>query len=175
MSETRLVDKDIKNKWREEWLLEEDVMKRPFGQWLNKISEPGAAFCRLCNSKLVYKSNGKKSITIHSKDPMHMQLLNAQKHTSTMPAAKPVYAPVSKADRVTNAKVRTCSFLAEHCLPLSLAPDLIAFCKKLAEDKDSLEQLSMCRKTATYTTTHGVAAALKDDLFKKNSKQLTSH
>ncbi|KAL8567855.1 hypothetical protein ACOMHN_058977 [Nucella lapillus] len=159
-----------KNKWRNEWLDEKDKFDRPFRLWLRKTTEPGASWCRLCSKKLVYKSNGKKSLEVHSIDTKHVERLNALKHTSTLPSAIPVLAPLSKVDSLVDAKIRTCTFLAEHCLPLSLAPDLIAFCQKLAADTQCLENLAMCRKTATYTMTHGVAADFRDNLCERLRK-----
>ena len=101
------------------------------------------------------------------KEKIHTERLNAQVHASTLPTAEKVLAAPSRMDSCTDAKIRTCAFLAEHCLPFSLAPDLISFCQKMAQEPKALDRLSMCRKTATYTTTHGVAAALKEDLFEK--------
>ncbi|KAL8559602.1 hypothetical protein ACOMHN_008313 [Nucella lapillus] len=128
----------------------------------------GADF--VAKNYLVYKSNGKKSLEVHSVDTKHVERLNALKHTSTLPSAIPVLAPLSKVDSLVDAKIRTCTFLAEHCLPLSLAPDLIAFCQKLAADTQCLENLAMCRKTATYTMTHGVAADFRDNLCERLRK-----
>ena len=140
---------NTKNKWRNEWLDEKDRLNRPFCLWLQKTKEPGAAWCILCSKKLVYKSNGKKSIDKHSTDSKHEERLGAMKHTSTLPSAAPVLALLSKVDSLIDAKIRTCAFLAEHCLPYSLVPDLIAFCQKLASDTECLENLAMSRKTAT--------------------------
>eukprot|EP00745_Piridium_sociabile_P019195 TRINITY_DN2900_c0_g1_i2.p1 TRINITY_DN2900_c0_g1~~TRINITY_DN2900_c0_g1_i2.p1 ORF type:complete len:270 (+),score=47.64 TRINITY_DN2900_c0_g1_i2:279-1088(+) len=166
----REIDAELKkNKWRNEWLDETDKKDRPFRMWLRKGVQPGAAWCLLCGKKIVYKSNGKKSISSHGIETVHVERLNALKHASTLPAASPVLAPLSKMDYLVDAKIRTCAFLAEHCLPLSLAPELVGFCQKLAADTPSLERLAMCRKTATYTMTHGVAVTFRENLFQKLS------
>ncbi|KAL8567152.1 hypothetical protein ACOMHN_033054 [Nucella lapillus] len=94
-----------KNKWRNEWLDEKDKFDRPFRLWLRKTTEPGASWCRLCSKKLVYKSNGKKSLEVHSIDTKHVERLNALKHTSTLPSAIPVLAPLSKVDSLVDAKI----------------------------------------------------------------------
>eukprot|EP00745_Piridium_sociabile_P019197 TRINITY_DN2900_c0_g1_i7.p1 TRINITY_DN2900_c0_g1~~TRINITY_DN2900_c0_g1_i7.p1 ORF type:complete len:220 (+),score=39.74 TRINITY_DN2900_c0_g1_i7:279-938(+) len=136
----REIDAELKkNKWRNEWLDETDKKDRPFRMWLRKGVQPGAAWCLLCGKKIVYKSNGKKSISSHGIETVHVERLNALKHASTLPAASPVLAPLSKMDYLVDAKIRTCAFLAEHCLPLSLAPELVGFCQKLAADTPSLE------------------------------------
>ncbi|KAK7478636.1 hypothetical protein BaRGS_00030099 [Batillaria attramentaria] len=119
-----------------------------------------------CSKRLLYKSNGKKSFLVHAIDPLHFERLSAQAHTATLPTAVPVLAGLSKSDRITDFKIRTCAFLAEHCLPFSLAPALIDFAKKLAEDPKVLDSLSMNRSTAVYTLTHGVARGFKEELLK---------
>ncbi|KAK7484620.1 hypothetical protein BaRGS_00024146 [Batillaria attramentaria] len=164
--EARRIDKDCKNKWRGEWLHEEDTVNRKYSLWLKKIDKSGTAWCHLCSKRLLYKSNGKKSFLVHAIDPLHFERLSAQAHTATLPTAVPVLAGLSKSDRITDFKIRTCAFLAEHCLPFSLAPALIDFAKKLAEDPKVLDSLSMNRSTAAYTLTHGVARGFKEELLK---------
>ena len=93
-------------------------------------------------------------------DPEHVAAINSQQHTSTLPTAEPVIADACLSDRVTSAKLRICAFLAEHCLPFSLSPDLIDLVKTLGSDQESCKQLSMCRKTASYTLTHGLARSV---------------
>ena len=107
-AEARKVDNGLKkNKWRNEWMDKKD-------EWIVHSDngcvkrEVGAAWCSVCGGKLVYKSNGKKSIKVHSMETKHVERLNAQKHTSTLPAATPVIAPVSKVDCLTDTKIRTC-------------------------------------------------------------------
>ena len=60
----REIDAELKkNKWRNEWLDETDKKDRPFRMWLRKCMQPGTAWCLLCGKKIIYKSNGKKSIS----------------------------------------------------------------------------------------------------------------
>lgn len=115
----------------------------------------------------MYRSNGKKSFQSHVVDPDHVAAVKAQQHTSTLPTAEPVIADACVSDRVTCAKLRICAFLAEHCLPFSLSPDLIDLVKTLASDQERCKKLSMCRKTATYTLTHGLARSVKLELHQK--------
>ncbi|KAL8560392.1 hypothetical protein ACOMHN_006123 [Nucella lapillus] len=60
----------------------------------------------------------------------------------------------------------------EECLDMGWdwQVHLIAFCQKLAADTQCLENLAMCRKTATYTMTHGVAADFRDNLCERLRK-----
>ena len=55
---------------------EKDDLNRPFRLRLRKTTQPGAAWCHLCNQKLVYKSNGKKSILVHAADDEDVDRLN---------------------------------------------------------------------------------------------------
>ena len=165
--EARKVDSQCKNKWKKEWLNEMDSLNRPFGLWYKKADEAGTAWCHLCSKRLVYKSNGKKSLHAHAVDPTHCSRLSAQAHTSTLPTAEPVMAGLSTIDRITDAKICTCAFLAEHGLPFSLAPALIDFAKTMGEDPQALKGLSMNRSTAAYTLTHGVAPAFREELLNK--------
>lgn len=69
------------------------------------------------------------------------------------------------ADRVHNAEAMVLSFTAEHSLPFSKVPKLIALSKALANDKMSLDRLSMDRTSASYKMTHGLAKTYKDRLI----------
>lgn len=166
-TKAREIDRDIVNKWRNDWLAGQDKLNRPFSAWLRKLDEPGTAYCLVCNKKLLYRSNGKKSFQSHVVDPEHVAAINSQQHTSTLPTAEPVIADACLSDRVTSAKLRICAFLAEHCLPFSLSPDLIDLIKTLGSDQESCKKLSMCRKTASYTLTHGLARSVKLELHQK--------
>ena len=115
-TKAREIDRDIVNKWRNDWLAGQDKLNRPFSAWLRKLDEPGTAYCLVCNKKLLYRSNGKKSFQSHVVDPEHVAAINSQQHTSTLPTAEPVIADACLSDRVTSAKLRICAFLAEHCL-----------------------------------------------------------
>ena len=66
----------------------------------------------------------------------------------------------------TTAELKSvlCCFLAEHCLPFSLSQPLVDLAKRLSVDKGALSSLSFGRACATYTTTHGVAASIKEEL-----------
>ena len=56
-------------------------------------------------------------------------------------------------DRRTHAEARTISFIAEHSLPLSIAPNLVDFAKEMAPDKKALDGITMGRKSASYKLT----------------------
>lgn len=58
----------------------------------------------------------------------------------------------------------TAAFISEHCLPFSIAEDLLNYAKRLSEDKVALDKATISRSSATYITTHGVAQSFKDEL-----------
>ena len=64
----KLLEKDIKNKWRWEWLAERDFQGQQYEEWLKKPDSLGMAFCEACNKTISYKSGGKKAICLHAED-----------------------------------------------------------------------------------------------------------
>lgn len=60
-------------------------------------------------------------------------------------------------------KARLVAFAAQHFLPFSLVPEILDLAKVLSDNKcRSLNRLTMTRQCATYTATHGLAAACRD-------------
>ena len=70
-------------------------------------------------------------------------------------------------ERVAKVRAVTAAFLSEHCLPFSLAEDLLDYAKRLSEDKVALDKTTISRTSATYINTHGVARCYKDELKSK--------
>lgn len=70
-SDTKLLEKDVKNKWRWEWLDEVDSQGQKYGEWLRKPDTAGMAFCEACGKTLNYKSSGKKAFRLHADDTNH--------------------------------------------------------------------------------------------------------
>ena len=70
----------------------------------------------------------------------------------------------SMQDRVAKNRAITATFLSEHCLPFSIAPDLLKFAQRLSEDKVSLDKTTISKSSATYINTHGVARCFKNEL-----------
>ena len=100
----------------------------------------------------------------HSNDPDHLKAFKAQFLTETLPGATKKLAPASLLDRVADLKAITAGFISENCLPFSVGPKVIEFTQRLAKDKGALDKLSMSRTALTYTNTHGLAKAFRDDL-----------
>ena len=70
-------------------------------------------------------------------------------------------------ERKAQVRAITVSFLSEHCLPYSLAEDLLSYAKHLSEDKTALDKTTISRTSAAYISTLGVAKSFKDDLKEK--------
>ena len=77
-------------------------------------------------------------------------------------------------DRVAKQRAITAAFISEHCLPFTLAPELLEFAKRLSEDKQALDKTTISKSSATYINTHGVAKSLKNDLKQKLKGQMLS-
>ena len=163
-ADTKQLDKFVKNRWRWQWLTEKDSFGRVLSGWCKKIDKAGLAFCELCSRTINFGSIGKRALHKHSKDPDHLKAFKSQFLTQTLPGAMKKLAPASLLDRVADLKAVTAGFISENCLPFSMGPKVIEFAQRLAEDKGALDKLSMSRTALTYTNTHGLAKAFRDDL-----------
>ena len=76
-------------------------------------------------------------------------------------------APPSETNQIVSLKGVLCSFIAENTLPFCMGPKLIELAKVLADVKQVLSELLMCRKAVTYTRTHGVAKTISEDLTER--------
>ena len=129
--EARHIDQSAKNKWRREWLQDKDGLHREFSLlWLRKIDEAGEAWCNLCSKRVVYGSNGKKVLLFatHASNPQHIQRLDAQLRTTTLPTDEPVIASLPKTDRIIDLHI-SCRTLPSFSFP----PALADLCKTRAE------------------------------------------
>lgn len=162
------IDKSIKNKWRWAWIEDVGSDGKPFGSWCQKLRQPGACYCTVCARKLMYGTSGKKVLSRHELDPVHKATVRALQHTSRLPGATATAAiPPSMTDRVTDLKIRLCSFIAELDLSFNIAHPLVTLCKKLAEDRPALAHLSVSRQHASYLLTHGISPEFKKRLSEK--------
>lgn len=73
------------------------------------------------------------------------------------------------ADRTVDLPTRKCradalitSFLAEHSLPFSIAPEILELSKTLSKDLTALNSLQMSRVSASYKLKFGLAKTVKD-------------
>lgn len=168
------LERGLKNKWRWQWIEETDSQGQKYEVWLAKVDIPGMAWCRLCNKNIAYAQNGKRVFACHAEDRHHREMVSQQQHTQSLPGAQPVAAPVSCQDQREDLKAITAAFVAEHCLPFSLAPHLVEYAKRMSESKNVLSGVTLSRQTCAYYMTHGVAKTLKGELVGKVRKAFCS-
>ena len=65
------------------------------------------------------------------------------------------------------------AFISLHCLPFTVAPELLEFAKWLSEERQALGKTTILKSNA-YINTHGVAKSLKNDLKQKLKWQMLS-
>ncbi|RUS68465.1 hypothetical protein EGW08_023773, partial [Elysia chlorotica] len=70
-------------------------------------------------------------------------------------------------DRSNEIKGVISLFMAEHCLPFSLGPELLKLSQRLSEDTTALNSTTLSRQSATYITSHGVGKTIRDELGSK--------
>lgn len=70
----------------------------------------------------------------------------------------------SMQDRITKQRTITTAFHSEHCLPFSIAGDILDLAKRLAQDKTAFEKTTLSPTSAMYITTHGLAKSFKDEV-----------
>lgn len=56
-----------------------------YGEWIRKIRESGKAYCRLCQSEIVYASRGFDAITRHCSTSNHVRKIDSDPAQSTIP------------------------------------------------------------------------------------------
>ena len=78
-SDTKVLEKDAKNKWRWEWMEERDSEGQKYGEWLKKPDTMGMTFCDACGKTINYKSSGKKALRLHAEDASHKKSLRTVK------------------------------------------------------------------------------------------------
>jgi hypothetical protein len=188
-----IIDKDVKNKFRKEWLDTEvevtdkkgNVCKLKIGLYCQKSEKPGIALCLICNKyEINYSNSGKKALTNHfSRNKKHIEnwelkfrdnerieSVNLPIADSNGPSTTLVCSSrngTTISDRVVQSQSIILSFMAENTLPFSLAPGLIKLSKKLAEDPKALSKLTMDRTSASYKLQFGVDSTIKTSVISK--------
>ena len=161
------VDKGIKNKWQWAWIEAVGIDGKALWKLVSKAPTARSMLLHCVCTEIVIWS-GKKVLPRHEVDPAHSASIRALHHTSRLPGATATAdVPASMTDRVTDLKIRVCSFIAEFDLSFTIAQPLVTLCKKLAEDRPALAHLSVSRQHASYLLTHGISPE-----FKKLSEKL---
>ncbi|KAL5016272.1 hypothetical protein ScPMuIL_005861 [Solemya velum] len=173
---TKALEKEAKNKWRWDWLTENDSKGEKWSAWLKKPDVMGIAFCEVCAKTINYKSNGKKALRHYAEDEAHKRNVRTVKTNQVVVARldKEDKGTESMHDRIARQRTMTTAFLSEHCLPFSLAGDILDLAKRLAEDKTALDKTTLSPTSATYITTHGVAKSFKEEVKTKAKDKFVS-
>nr|XP_047145783.1 uncharacterized protein LOC124818745 isoform X2 [Hydra vulgaris] len=87
LSDISEIDKNIKNKFRWNWLQEKDYNDEHYSAYITKINKAGAVRCTICNKDFYYGSEGKKSLLSHSKSKMHRQNCAMIKSNEAIPSS----------------------------------------------------------------------------------------
>lgn len=150
--------------------------KKKRGEWLKKPDICGMAFCTSCGKTINYKSSGKKVFRLHAEDLTHQKNTRIVMSNQVLPGSsksndKKVEGMM---DCVTKQRAILTSFISEHCLPFTLADDILDLAKRLAADRQALDKTTMSPTSATYINTHGMAKAFKNEVKAKVKDQLIS-
>lgn len=78
---------------------------------------------------------------------------------------KPTTTTVPLRDRSASMEAMLLAFIAEHSLPLSLAPQLVNLTKACSRDPQALSQVSLSKTSAAYKIKHGLSKTITDALI----------
>lgn len=83
------IDKDVKNKWKDDWkthsitfTVKGKQQQQKVGECVAKLSKPGEAMCLWCNAPIKYGSNGKKAISQHFVSEKHKEKYSLNRSTT---------------------------------------------------------------------------------------------
>ncbi|KAG8185042.1 hypothetical protein JTE90_017063 [Oedothorax gibbosus] len=148
------LEKGIRNKFRWEWLSKDDFMKEKISTWCKKIDVGGTCFCTCCNGSIRYASEGLKSLLNHSASATHQKARKSVSGTQYLCSKSSIES--LPADRTVDLGTKKCrtdalitSFIAEHSLPFSMAPDIVELSKTLSKDMTALNATQMSRVSAS--------------------------
>ena len=82
----REIDKSCRDKWKFEWMLEEDKNGDLFSSYIRKVDKPGMAWCLTCEKLIVYGQCGFKALMRHSGRICHTKKKNTLNATSSLGA-----------------------------------------------------------------------------------------
>ena len=96
-------------------------------------------------------------------------ILNFLKKNSSPsePLKQPTPVAVHLKDRRSHQEGLVCSFIAEHDLPLSIAPSLVSLAQELSKDPKALNELQLERDSATYKLKFGIHLIIRKRLLEK--------
>lgn len=164
------IEKGIRNSFKWFWLDEECNAGRKFNTWCKKLDEPGKCVCIVCSKTINYSSSGKKALKIHAESSEHVSRTKSALMSSKLVSSSDGDQGISKQslqDRCAEVKATIGLFISEHCLPFTLAPELLSLAQRLSKDTVALNSVTLSATSATYSTTHGVAQHIKESISEK--------
>lgn len=167
------LERGIRNGWLWDWLNECCKRGIEFKHWCRKINKPGCCYCTICDINIIYGSSGKKALQKHANRQDHIDADRALQSSSRLDS---IPTCQSLQDGTSEVKAVTSLFLSQHCLPFSLGPELLKYAQRLSkvQNKSALDSTTLSHTSATYTTTHGVAADIKERLSNSLSDRFVS-
>lgn len=152
-----------------------DYLGEKVDVWCKKTETAGYCFCIVCNNSVKYASDGFKGLFQHSRSAIHEKARNSVKQTQVLGGSYPGNEELLKEDertvdlltRKSRAEAVVWSFIAEHSLSFSLAPEIIELCKTLSHDMQSVNSLKLSRTTVAYKLKYGLAKTIKDEQWQK--------
>lgn len=159
--------KPIRNRWQWSWLSEVSDDGFEFNTWCKKPRKSGVCMCTVCGKSVVYGSSGKKALKKHANLEDHKTAVRSLTNSTKLAGASITTAHTKEClqDLVNENKAVISLFIAEHCLPFAIAPELLQLAQRL--NNSALQSTTLSRKAATYVTSHGVGESIRNDLSEK--------
>ena len=157
----------IRNRWQWSWLSETSDDGFTFRTWCKKPFKSGVCLCTVCGKTIVYGTSGKKALKKHANLYDHKKAVRSAQHSTKLAGTTSTnsFTKDGMQDQINENKAVISLFLAEHCLPFSIAPDIVKLVQRL--NNTAMQSTTMSRQNATYVTSHGVGEYLRKDLNTK--------
>ncbi|XP_033638505.1 uncharacterized protein LOC117299151, partial [Asterias rubens] len=167
------IDNGVKNKFRWEWLQETvtiDGYQHKLRDCFQKIATAGKVCCNYCNDTINYSANGKRALVSHVKQAKHLKAWHVRRDNMKLVVdsggvitteTRNAVRTVPLIDRVADSQAMVLGVIAEHSMPMTMAPVVIALAKELAKDSKMLSTLSMDRTSAGYKM-YGLEKTFRD-------------
>nr|XP_055069280.1 uncharacterized protein LOC129450264 [Misgurnus anguillicaudatus] len=187
------MDRGCKSSWKWSWLklettIQVHAVKHTFilSDFFKKIEKKGCAKCTLCMKEINYSSRGVHALFAHCQTSIHTNrvtsILSTQSVAQLLRKEDPLPAtqnqasaaekiresvklPVPMCNRIANAEAIVLAVIAEHSLPLTMAPVLVELSQCLAADKAALSQIKVSRTAASYKIVYGMGRTFAEKTF----------
>ena len=113
-----------------------------FKEWLEK--KDGLPFCKTCKTSL---SCARTALVRHCESKAHKESITMGKEIAV--AYKPLTSMFTSKSEPARLEIKTCAFVVEKNLPISMADDMIRFMKSLFPNNDVLQHVSLGKQKST--------------------------